>query len=154
MKLIIEGVDYYWEDYHPELFGTYAVEGSKTIDINYIPSIKKAEKLFKRHVCHKEAESFHLTRFTVTDNDGKNVYAYYDGYSIYRFNEMSVDECNKLISQADEVSRLHGQGSYELGWDNFSTARSLHAQADKLKNMIALAKTALAFNYSINCVVI
>lgn len=33
---------------------------------------------------------------------------------------------------AEEVSRLHREGSFESGWDNFSTARRLHLEADDL----------------------
>ena len=151
MKLLMGGVNYYWEDYYPEIYGTYAVQYWKGMKISRIPSIKKAQKLWDKHVSHKDAESSLLENFIVTNDDKTVVYAYYDGRRIYRFNELSAEKCNELISQKDKVKELYLQSSFESGWDNFETGRRMYAQADKLKNMIALARTALAFNYSVNC---
>lgn len=35
-----------------------------------------------------------------------------------------------------------------FGWDNFTTAKRLRHKAEVLKSMIAMAKTAIAFQYS------
>ena len=150
MKILLNGINYYWEDYHPEIYGTYAVQCWKEMKISRIPSIKKAQKLWDKHVNHKNAESSLLENFVIISDDKTVVYAYYDGHRIYRFNELSAEKCNELISQKDKVKELYLQSSIESGWDNFCTAKNLQAKADKLKNMIALARTALAFNYSVN----
>ena len=145
MKILLNGTNFYQEDYHPEIYGTYAVQYYKEIKVSYIPSIKKAKKLWDRHVNHKGTESSLLENFIVTNDDKTVVYAYYDGYRLYKFDELSFEECNKLISQDKEVKDLYLKGSIELGWDNFCTSNNLYAKADKLRNMIALARTALAF---------
>ena len=153
MKILLKGVNYYWEENHPEVYGTYPVQIDRSININFIPSLQKARKLWDRHVSHKEAES-HLSSFIVTSDDKATIYAYYDGCNLFRYDNLSAEESVELISKQADISRLHGEGSYESGWDNFESARQLHWQAEKLENMIGLAKTALAFNYSLGCSVV
>lgn len=40
----------------------------------------------------------------------------------------------------EEAKALDSEGSFEIGWDNFSTGRQLHAQADSLRRKIEMAK--------------
>ncbi|MDX3928989.1 MAG: hypothetical protein QHC90_24695 [Shinella sp.] len=51
--------------------------------------------------------------------------------------QLPVSSNDEAQEVAKNVRELHSQGSFESGWDNFTTARRLHLDADDLEGRLA-----------------
>jgi hypothetical protein len=146
MKVIIEGENEYQEDVRQ--YGTYCAPApSLTMTLNYIPTKEKVRKLWNRHGRHRGDNyvATYISTYLVVSEDGKIIYQYYDGYKLWDCRDLTEYDCREISTSHDEIAKIRGEASYESGWDNFSTSRSLWAEAKRAEKINLIAKSALSF---------
>ncbi|MHB1695275.1 MAG: hypothetical protein ACYCSB_04235 [bacterium] len=142
MNIIIEGVNVYEEDIKE--YGTYSVPQSLEMKISFIPTLEKVKKLWDKHAKHGDCVYTRLKKYMLVSDDGKVCHLYFDGNKVWDINNLPEDVCRQIIADNEKISAIRSEASYELGWDNFDTARSLHSKADDLESLNFIAKSALS----------
>lgn len=122
------------------IYGTFSMEN--VVDLGAFDSLDQAIAVIEVRTARDDIEaasedamSFSPRLFKISDDNGRLVLA-------GEVHGDTVSWCIPVVSDEEEeqlsakIEALHAEASFELGWDNFSTAKRLRFQASVLEGRL------------------